>query len=107
MQRETGGFSVPVLASQVVVRLHPIVLYAAPFLRWCTRCPGQIKPAPVAMGKAILGCRYQRELKHHVVSAQCGWELRLGTCLLLEVAMSVARVRLLPLNIQPPSYLLY
>ena len=27
-------------------------------------------------GKGTLGCRYQRELKHHLVVAQCGWDLR-------------------------------
>ena len=42
-------------------------------------------------GKAILGCRYQRELKHHLVVAQCGWDLRLGTRLVLETLMYVAR----------------
>ena len=93
---ETGGFSVPVLSSQVQIRLHPVVLHAAPFLVGVAGVLSKLNQLQWRWGKAILGCRYQRELRQHLVFAQCGWDLRLGSCLLLEVALTLARVQLLP-----------
>ena len=93
---ETGGFSVPVLVAQVVLRLHPHIFGVAPFIALVPGVVGKLNQLQWRWGKTILGCRYQRELKWHLVVAQCGWEMRLGTCLILELALAVARVFLLP-----------
>ena len=73
-----------------------MLLSAAPFLIMAPRAIQKLNLLQWRWGKAILGCRYQRELKHHLVVAQCGWDLRLGTCLVLETLMYVARLELLP-----------
>ena len=93
---ETGGFSVPVLVSQVIIRLHPVILCLAAFIALVPGVQGKLNHLQWRWGKAILGCRYQRELRHHLVVAQCGWDMRLGTCLLLELVMTRARIVLLP-----------
>ena len=93
---ETGGFSVPVLVSQVIIRLHPVIMCVAAFIALAPGVLGKLNQLQWRWGKAILGCRYQRELRHHLVVAQCGWDMRLGTCLLLELVMMRARIVLLP-----------
>ena len=82
---ETGGFSVPVLVSQVVIRLHPVITCVATFIALVPGILGKLNQLQWRWGKAILGCRYQRELRDHLVVAQ--WDIRLGTCLLLELVM--------------------
>ncbi|CAE7195943.1 MOCOS [Symbiodinium sp. CCMP2592] len=93
---ETGGFSVPVLVSQVIIRLHPVILCVAAFIALVPGVLGKLNQLQWRWGKTILGCRYQRELRYHLVVAQCGWDMRLGTCLLLELVMMSARILLLP-----------
>ncbi|CAE7471548.1 MOCOS [Symbiodinium natans] len=55
---ETGGFSVPVLSSQVQIRLHPVVLHAAPFL----------------VGVAGIKENSVNTLYSHSVAGICVWE---------------------------------
>ena len=93
---EAASFSAPVVAAQVITRIHPVVLFPAPFLAVAPSVLRKLDFLQWRMAKTILGCRYQKGLRHHVAVAQCGWNLRLGTCLLLEVAMYQARMHFLP-----------
>ena len=73
-----------------------MILCLAAFIALVPGVQGKLNHLQWRWGKAILGCRYQRELRHHLVVAQCGWDMRLGTCLLLELVMTRARIVLLP-----------
>jgi hypothetical protein len=66
---ESAGFSVPVLSAQVFVRIQPVVLFAETFLALAPRVLLRLNQLQWRWCKAILGCRYQRELKYHLVTA--------------------------------------
>ena len=51
---ETAGFPVPVIASQVAIRLHPKILYVAPLLYLAPNSHNKLNRLQVRWGKTIL-----------------------------------------------------
>ncbi|CAE8720354.1 unnamed protein product, partial [Polarella glacialis] len=95
---ESGGFSAPVLAAQVMSRVQPLVMFAAVFFAFAPGALTKLDALQWQWGKAILGCRFSKEFKRALVVAQCGWTLRLSSALMEEVAVMLARLAALPLS---------
>ncbi|CAE8699927.1 unnamed protein product, partial [Polarella glacialis] len=95
---ESGGFSAPVLAAQVMSRVQPLVVFAAVFFAFAPGALTKLDALQWQWGKAILGCRFSKEFKRALVVAQCGWTLRLSSALMEEVAVMLARLAALPLS---------
>ena len=80
---ETGGSFVPILASQETIVCTRLFFTLPPFIAAVPGVCGKLNQLQWRWCKTILGCRYQHELEYYLVTAQCGWEMRLGTCLRL------------------------
>ncbi|CAE8590209.1 unnamed protein product, partial [Polarella glacialis] len=95
---ESGVFSAPVLAAQVMSRVQPLVMFAAVFFAFTPGALTKLDALQWQWGQAILGCRFSKEFKRALVVAQCGWTLRLISALMEEVAVMLARLAALPLS---------
>ena len=93
---EAGGFTLPIMAAEVLSRIVPYFVYGACFLVVVPGILAKLNLLQWRWGKTLLGARYARELKHMLVVAQCGWRLRLGTLAVMEALVMVARIALLP-----------
>jgi hypothetical protein len=102
---ETGGVSIPVTAAQVPLRVESAILFAAPFLFLAPKAESTLNRLQVAWGRRLLGCQSGPGLKWSIVTAQCGWCLRLGTRMYERTLMTRARILLLSLA-HPTSRLL-
>ena len=84
------------MAAQVPLRVEPALLYAAPFLVAVPRAMSELNRLQYQWGCKLLGCHTGPRIKWSIVSAQCGWTLRLGTRLLERAIMLRARLQVLP-----------
>jgi len=93
---ECGGYSVPIVAGEVITRVEPVVLYPAPVL---ILVPGAERALNTMQGNwacSLLGLYKNARLPHLLLITQCGWELRLGSRMLLSAIMALARIAVLP-----------
>ena len=93
---QSGGFSLPVMATEVTVRINAYFSYGACFIATVPGIFAKLNLLQWRWGKTLLGARYSRELKHMLVVAQCGWGLRLGSLVMFEALVMLARIELLP-----------
>jgi hypothetical protein len=93
---ETGGFSIPVAAAQVQLRVEPALLFSAPLLVGVSKAWSSLNHLQCQWGRRLLGAQTGPRLKFSIVAAQCGWELRLGTKMLERGIMARANLLVLP-----------
>ena len=95
---ESGGFSLPILASQTEARIVSKLRHLAPFLFMVPGAFHTLNRLQWRWGKLLLGIQDHVEARHALVIAQCGWDLSLGAQMAVEVGMTLARIQLLPAN---------
>jgi hypothetical protein len=93
---ETGGFSVPVIASQVPSRTEQSTLYGAELLVLCNGAEGALNRMQREWALLTLGARPVCHIRGFLAVVQCGWLLRLGTRMWERAIMSRARIFLHP-----------
>ena len=93
---ETAGFSIPVAAAQVPLRIEPALLFAAPLLAVVPRAESALNKLQYGWGMKLLGCAPGPRLRWLIVVAQCGWEFRLGTRMIEKAILARARLFVLP-----------
>ena len=95
---DAGGFTVPIIASQVSLRIDAKTLYASAFLILAPRAATLLNNLQYRWARTILGCRRARNLKWLLPVASCGWTIRLGTRMLEIAVIAYARIALLPVG---------
>ena len=75
----SSGFSLPVAAAQVPLRIEPALLYAAALLAGVGGAETALNKLQVTWARRILGCSAGPHMKWSLLVAQCGWAMRLGT----------------------------
>ena len=93
---ESGGFSVPLLAAQVEIRLVPAVLFPAALVITIIAFESRLNRLQHEWARAVLGCRTGPCTNWALSRAQCGWVLRLGTRAIEYAIMAEARIHVLP-----------
>ena len=93
---EAGGFPIPVLASQVPLRVEPGALFGAAVLAGAPGIETTLNGMQNKWARAVLGCRRGPGLNWALCLAQLGWEMRLGTVMLEQAIMARARLLVLP-----------
>ncbi|CAE8646774.1 unnamed protein product [Polarella glacialis] len=93
---ETIGFSVPVAAAQTLVRVVPIVLYAAEILALHGQAEAKLNTLQAGWAKTLLGCRNSQWMRGSLAVAQCGWQTRLGTLMVERIIVGLARIQTYP-----------
>ncbi|CAE8615479.1 unnamed protein product [Polarella glacialis] len=93
---ETAGFSVPVAAAQTLVRVVPIVLYAAEILALHGQAEAKPNTLQAGWAKTLLGCRNSQWMRGSPAVAQCGWQTRLGTLMVERIIVGLARIQTYP-----------
>ena len=93
---ETAGFSIPVEAQQVIIRVEPLVLYAAELLVCVPRAEKALNDLQSEWAVQILGARAWNRLRAPLAVCQCGWRHRLGTKMIEAAIIARARLFLLP-----------
>ena len=92
----SANFPLTVLASNVSVRIDPIVLYGMEF---CIATPGAeaaLNRAQVSWAKQVLNISSSRAGIWTFLVRECGWRLRLGTRMFARAILLKARACLLP-----------
>ena len=102
---ESGGFSVPVVAAQVVFRAEPGVLYASAFLLLAPKARQALNNLQYRWARKLLGCSIGPHTNWTLTVAACGWTMRLGTRMLENAIVARARAWLL-LDYHPVSPLM-
>ena len=102
---ETGGFSVPIMAAQVPLRVESAVLFAGAILATVPGAILALNRLQVEWARRILGCHSGPQVKWWIVIAQCGWARRLGTKLVERAILARARIQLLP-GVHPTARML-
>lgn len=92
---ESGGFSLPLLAAQVEVRIVSKIVHLAPFLCLAQGVFNKLNRLQWKWGKMMLGIPDHVEIRQALVRAHCGWQLSLGAKVVLEVLAVFARISLL------------
>lgn len=93
---DTSGFSIPVAAAQVPLRIEPSVLYASALLVCAPGAKTALDRLQYLWGRQLLGFRAGPHVRWPIVAAQCGWDLRLGTRLVERAIMARAKILVLP-----------
>ena len=69
---ESGGFSVPILAAHVAVRIDPGIAYVAPLLAVAPRMKHALDGLQAEWARNILGCQDERLIPWAALRGQCG-----------------------------------
>ena len=93
---ETGGFPVPVIAAQTLVRIEPALLYGAALLVVASGSLVALNRLQQFWARTILGCTQFPRLPWPLVRASCGWDHRLSSRVLEYAFLARARLFLLP-----------
>ena len=93
---ETAGFTLPVLASQVPVRVEPFVVYGAALLAVAPQADVALNRLQQYWARSILGCAGFAGLPWSLLLASCGWVARLGTKVFEYAIVCRARLFVLP-----------
>ena len=93
---ETEGFSIPVVAAQVPIRVEPVVLYAAALLALASEAETSLNRLQFFWARHILGCNQGCALNWNLCILQCGWNMRLGTRMWEFAIVARARLFLMP-----------
>ena len=94
---ETAGFSVPVEAHQVTVRVEPIVMYGAELLILVPHAEKALNDLQFEWATAFLKAKsWDGRLRMPLAINQCGWCQRLGTKMVEAAVIARARLFLLP-----------
>ena len=102
---ETGGFPVPVIAAQTVVKIEPATLYGAALLVVASGSRVALNRLQQFWARTILGCTQYPRLSWPLVLASCGWAHRLSSRVLEHAILARARLFLLPLEHAGPRML--
>ena len=70
---ETAGFPLPVACAQVVVRIHPKILYPAPLLHLAHGAHKRLNCLQYRWARTILCCTSGPHFRWMLALASCGW----------------------------------
>ena len=101
---ESAGFSVAVLTTEICRRLVPEILFAAPLLVTASGVEHKLNRLQWRWGRSLLGASRDFALPWALVFSQCGWPLRLGSVVIEEAAIALAKLFLLPYNHPGATY---
>ena len=93
---ESGGFSIPVLAAQVSIRIEPGIFYVGSLLAATQRMRHAMDGLQAEWVRRILGCGAGVYISWPLLRAQCGWALRLSSKIIESAVVALARLRLMP-----------
>ncbi len=93
---QSGGFSLPLAMEQVVTRIVPMVCYPAAFLVCADGAIEALNRLQLGWARALLGLPMFAEVRHALLLLQCNWPFRLGTRVVEEAIMALARLRVSP-----------
>ena len=95
---ESAGFSVAILTAEICRRLVPEILFAAPLLVTAPGVEHKLNRLQWRWGRSLLGAPRDFAFPWALVFAQSGWILRLGSVVIEEAAVALAKLFLLPHN---------
>ena len=92
---ESSGFSLPVVAAQLPVRIEPGLTFIAPLLVLEPRMSRFIDKLQADNAKSLLNCD-GLTMDCSILAVQCGWEQVMSTKIIEEAIMALAKLQVLP-----------
>lgn len=92
----SGGFHAYVVAAQVTAKVVPVTLYAACCSIVAPDAVRELNKMQEQWALKILGCGRRAMVRGRLAAKICGWPYRLGTRLIEEAIVSLARIQLSP-----------
>ncbi|CAE8723743.1 unnamed protein product [Polarella glacialis] len=95
---ETAGLTVPIQAAQILVRVAPVILFAAELPVMAPGAEARLNALQAEWARYLLKCPSSRMIRGTLAVAQCGWTMRLGTLMWERAIVGLARIQLYPLT---------